>query len=323
MVTPTFEMFVQYPAWATFIIVEKIRRKVCRTDAFQSFRRHFHLSSPPINRPIFVIGTVRSGKTTLARCLDNHPRIVYLGRELATEWCDLADIEIARSNNNKAHCPPYTEIEATKTICDRVGDGFADMLARNGGGSKNRFLDDNPHLWNKLPFVRQIFPDAQLLVASRSIRSTVASAKCLWIKSNAVTGKKFYFPENHAHCWSVIPPASLDGVDSRRIFPGGDVAVLAEYWLRTYSEIEEAMKKFDVVVLVKQSALLADTTAMISDIYDAINVPQIRCPVPNLNAARIDPWQEILTQQEQQNLEEFIECNRSRIERLLCADTTL
>lgn len=323
MVTSMIDKFVHYPIWSLVRTVEKLRRKAYRSSAFQSFRRHFHISSTPIQRPIFIIGTVRSGKTTLAKCLGNHPSIMYVGHELTTEWCDLAEIEIARSKNNKAHCPPYTELEATKTRCHRVRNGFADILASKGGGRQTRFLDDNPHLWNKLSFVRKIFPDAHLIIASRDIRSTVASAKLLWINGNATTGKRYYFPQNHAHCWSVIPPASPDAMEARRIFPGGDIAVLAEYWLHTHLMIEEAMNDFDATVLVKYGALVADADATLAEMCEAIDLSPLRCLVPELDATRNDRWREILTPQEQQGLEAFIESNRARIERLQCAETTL
>ena len=323
MVTSMIDKFVHYPVWSLVRTVEKLRRKTYRSSAFQSFRRHFHISSTPIQRPIFIIGTVRSGKTTLAKCLGNHPSIMYVGHELTTEWCDLAEIEIARSENNKAHCPPYTEMDATSARCDRVRKGFADILASKGGGRQTRFLDDNPHLWNKLSFVRKIFPDAQLIIASSDIRNSVASAKLLWIKGNAITAKKYYFPQNHTHCWSVIPPACPDAMEASRIFPGGDIAVLAEYWLHTYSMIEEAMKEFDAAVLVKQGALLADADATLAEIYEVINLLPVRCPVPEMDVGRIDRWRHILTPQEQQDMETFIESNRARIERLQCADTSL
>ena len=112
-------------------------------------------------------------------------------------------------------------------------------------------------------------------------------------------------------------------MEARRIFPGGDIAVLAEYWLHTYSMIEDAMKEFDAAVLVKQGALLADADKTLAEICEVISLPPVRCPVPELGAGRIDRWREILTSQEQQDLEIFIESNRTRIERLQCADTSM
>ena len=323
MITPILDKLIKYPKWSLLTIIKRLRRKVYGADAFQSFRRNIRLDSAPIKRPIFIIGTVRSGKTTLAKILGNHPGLVYVGYELTTEWCDLADIEIARSENDKAHCPPYTESDLTDTCCDRVRSGFADIHASKGGSRQTRLLDDNPHLWNKLSFVRGIFPDAQLIIASRDIRSTVASAKLLWMKGNETTGKRYYFPRNHAHCWSVIPPASPDSMDSHRIFPGGDVAVLADYWLHTYLMIEETMKEFDTAISVKQGALLADAAATLAEVCEVIGLPAIRCPDPELKYMQNEHWNDILTSQEQKDLDAFIESNRSQIERLACAATTL
>ena len=170
-----------------------------------------------------------------------NPSILYTDSELTTEWCDLANIEIARSSSHCIHCPPYRELDATATRCNRVRNGFADILARQGGGPNTRILDKNPHLWNKLTFLRKIFPDAKLIITSRDLRSTVASIKQLWLRQNRKSGKKYYFPTDRECCWLVIPPASPHEREASRIFPGGDVVALAEYWLHTYEMIEKTI----------------------------------------------------------------------------------
>lgn len=158
---------------------------------------------------------------------------------------------------------------------------------------------------------------------SRDIRNTVASTKVLWIKGNATTGKRYYLPSHHEYCWSVIPPAPADELEAWRIFPGGDVAVLAESWVRTYEMIEQTIEGFDSPVLVKLRDFVADPLGTLAEIYETINLPVPRHPLPELDTSRGDGWREILTSQEQRQLEAFIENNRSRIERLKYADTTL
>ncbi len=236
----------------------------------------------------------------------------------------MAEIDIARTANNKASCPPYTEMDATETRCQRVLSGFAEFMARKGGGRNTRFLNKNPHLWNKLPFLRAIFPDAALLITSRDIRSTVASAKLLWTELNEEWGKRYYFPKNPEHCWSVTPPAPPDEMEASRIFPGGDAVVLAEYWLYTYEMIERTIGGFDSPMVVKHHEFLSDPYGTLAKICKTLHLPSVNYPLPvELDMSRNDRWHRILTSREQGKLGTFIENNRFRIERLKYADTTL
>ena len=228
---PTSSRLDEFAQNATFsfaIPFERFKRKVKKSRPFQSFRHRFHIPPPQIHRPIITIGTIRSGSTVLAKCLGKHPSILYTDSELTTEWCDLANIEIARSGQPWIHCPPYRGLDATATRCNRVRNGFADILAREGGGPNTRILNKNPHLWNKLPFLRKIFPDAKLIITSRDLRSTVASIKQLCLRKNRKSGIKHYFPTDRESCYLSIPPASPNEREASRIFPGGDVVVLAE-----------------------------------------------------------------------------------------------
>lgn len=318
---PNIGNLAHYPTWSVMTASKKLRRRVSQTKTLQVFRGRFHISPPPIERPVFIIGTVRSGKTTLARCLGRHPQVIYPGRELSAEWRELAEIKIARSSNSDGYCPPYSELDATHIRRHNVREGFAELVASQGGGRRARFIDDNPHLWNKLPFVRRIFPDGRFLVVSRDIRSTVASAKVLWMNGYAAKGTWYYFPRDQTHCWGVIPPVPADGLEVRRIFPGGDIAVLAEYWLHTHSMIEEAMVGFETPVLVKHREFVANPDPNLAEIFRAVDLPKLSYPLPSFDVSRSESWLEILTPREKRELDAFIDSNSTRIERLKYADT--
>lgn len=323
--TPIYiEESVQVSTFSIAIAFERLKRKIEMASHFQFLRHFLHKPPPPIDNPIFLIGTVRSGKTSFAKWLGKNPRIMYLGYELTTEWCELAEIEIARTDNNRTVCPPYTDREVTETLCNRVRNGFAEIRTQNGGSHFTRLLDDNPHLWNKLPFVRKIFPEAALIIISRDLRNTVASMKRLWINGNKNSGKKYYFPRNPEHCWGVIPPTSSDEKEDSRIFPGGDVAVLAEFWLNTYEMIDRTIEGFTSVLFVKHREFISHPHRILAEIYKTLGVPSIRISFPKgLDGFRNERWKEILTPQEQEKLQIFIERHHHRIERLKYADTAL
>jgi len=303
---------------------ERLRRRVYRTRFYQSFRRRLNKLPPLIERPIFIVGTVRSGTTLLARCLGRHSRIMYVRYELTAEWSEFAGIEIARSTNKMASCPPYTDSDVSKVCCDRVRRGFAEMVAIRGGTGNTRFLNKNPHLWNKLPFLRAIFPDATLIVTSRDIRSTVASMLLLWERGNSTWGKRYYFPRDPAQCWGVIPPAVPDESEASRIFPGGEVTALAEYWLHTYEMIQNTITGFHQAVPVKHAEFVSDSQSILNDIFGFCDLTPETYPLPvELDASRNDRWLEILTPKQQCDLDMFIEDNQYRFKKLLYADITV
>ena len=282
-------------------------------------RRHAAL-----RRPIFVVGTVRSGTTLLAKSLGAHPKVCFVGFELTRQWCGLGEIDIATTGNGKPHCPPLSDRDALPERCSRLRRGMAEIFALEGGRDGVRFLNKNPHLWNKLEFVSEVFPDASLLVASRDLRSTVASTKRLWDYASRSRGTRYHLPEDPRYCWTISPPATLDGADASRTFPGGSVAVLAEYWLRVYETIERAARRFETVVPVMHARFVADPRRTLSAICDAVGLPGQRFTLPTgIDRERNQQWRDILTAAERRELDAFIDRQADRIRRLAYADVSL
>jgi len=148
------------------MIIERVGNRVSRD--FRKLRLQLW-EAPPLQRPIFIVGTVRSGTTLLADCLGEHPSVRHLGFELSPEWSDFANIEIACPDTQDPYCPSLTEIDVTDERRLGARRGFAELMARKGGEKHTRFLNKNPHLWNKLPFLRELFPmPASLLSAATS-----------------------------------------------------------------------------------------------------------------------------------------------------------
>lgn len=294
-------------------MIEKARRRLYRTRLFQ----RLGLPAPPLRRPIFLLGTVRSGTTYFARCVGDHPQVINAGFELSKEWHELAGIEIATPGLPCVHCPPAGP-EAVAGREEQVRDGFARLHMSKGGWSGTHLFNKSPHLWNKLPLVRALFPDAVLLVTSRDLRSTVASAKRLWEKMEKDWGMKHYLPEDPAACWS------LEGSDPARLFPGGDAAVLAEYWLRVYETIEREAGAFRTVLPVRHQAFVADPHGLLREVERAAGLRPAAYPgLAEVRKDRNQRWRSILDEREQESLEAFVDTHRERIGRLRLAETVV
>jgi hypothetical protein len=293
------------------IVLEKARRRLFRSRAFL----RLGLSAPPLQRPLFLVGTVRSGTTYFARCVADHPQVINAGFELSREWHELAGVEIATPGLPCAHCPPAGP-EAVAGREEQVRAGFARLHMVKGGWSGTRLFNKSPHLWNKLPLVRALFPDAVLLVTSRDLRSTVASTKRLWEKMEKDWGVKHYLPEDPAACWSV------QGPDPARLFPGGDAAVLAEYWLRVYETIEREAGAFRTVLPVRHQAFVEDPHGVLREVERAAGLRAADYPrLAEMQSDRNRRWPQILTAEEQRSVDRFLEAHGSRITRLRLAET--
>lgn len=283
-------------------------------------------ANPPVLDPIFIVGTVRSGTTILAECLGEHPEVAWIrgvfGQELSAEWRKWGGIEIAVPGlASAAGCPPVAVAEATDDRHLRLQRGFAQLLRRQGAGK--RLLNKQPHLWNKLGFVHAVFPRARLVVTSRDLRSTVASTQLLWMRLAHAQGVAHYLPPAADACWSCVPPTPMGDVDTARLFPGGEIRVLAEYWLRVYEAIEDALGKFERPIAVRHRDLASRPRETVAALAAALDLtPVARAPSVELDPGRNDRWRRFLSSRERRELDAFIDEHRTRIVRLRFTDTT-
>lgn len=127
----------------------------------------------PAGSPIFVIGCPRSGTTLLRLMLDSHPRIscgeeTHFLRELRSivegHWPLLETYGFSRQDWLRRIRGLY--------------EGFqADYLARRG---KQRWAEKDPTYTLLLPFIDEVFPDAQYVHLVRDAYDVVASFRERW-----------------------------------------------------------------------------------------------------------------------------------------------
>jgi hypothetical protein len=185
-----------------------------------------------IKKPIFLVGCMRSGTTMLADLLGQHPNIIHCPFELRGVWSRAGNVPMASPKTHDRKCPCLKETDVRPGQAERLSRAFIAEMKKNKG-SRNinhaTFLNKNPHLGNKLPFVNALFPDARFIWIYRDMPSVAASLK-------KILNRKVihYWPEKEepetVRCWECFFNGVPAQVNRERCFPGGDVKYLAEYW---------------------------------------------------------------------------------------------
>ncbi|MCA9797218.1 MAG: sulfotransferase, partial [Candidatus Eremiobacteraeota bacterium] len=273
--------------------------------------------------PIFILGSVRSGTTILAHCLGSHPEVCWAhkadtGYELSPLWVRWSDLELGvpelGCRCGPAHQPASVQEQA------RLAAGLAEFHQQFNGG-KGRLLLKHPHFWNKLGWLRTALPEARLVVSSRDLRSTVLSTQMLWLRTFRRTGLKHYLPPESDACWWVVAGDWQQG-EAERIFPGGSVAVLAEYWLRVYQAFERDLAQFERPLVFHHEDLLQQPRQSLDRLAAELGLAQFPdgC-VPTIDKTRNQRWQALLSTPEKAELDDFVCAHRQAIESLRCCDT--
>ncbi|MDP3704043.1 MAG: sulfotransferase [Candidatus Omnitrophota bacterium] len=103
-------------------------------------------------KPIFLIGSPKSGKTTMAKYFSQHPDVVYCA-EQGSLWDPLQYHE-----PDADHC--WTAERATPSEVQRIVDAFQAICRRHG---VSRFVNDHARNSVRIGYLRRIFPDALFL----------------------------------------------------------------------------------------------------------------------------------------------------------------
>ena len=136
-------------------------------------------ASPAAERPIFVIGSPRSGTTLLRMILDSHPRI-----SCGEETHFLRELEPITGRHWRM-LEPYGFPKAYWVERIRaLYSGFqADYLARRG---KVRWAEKDPTYTLHLAYIGELFPDALYVHLVRDGHDVVASYRDRWGYRSAV-----------------------------------------------------------------------------------------------------------------------------------------
>ena len=288
-------------------------------------RLHMALrGTPDVVHPIFVVGTPRSNMTFMAHCIGSHSAITDLGGELNESWERDGGISMGYATDHLNPSPRVRGRDMDSTRRKHLRQAFARELGMKSRKAGSRLVHHNSHLCNKLRMLRVVFPDAALVVNTRDIRSSANSMKNFWewIWLNyAVRG---YLPEDEHSCWTAVPSEELHKFNHKRLFPGGDAAVLGEHWLRMHKQLEQECKLFDPCIWVRYRDFLADPDHMMHYLYTRLGLTPERCSLlSKVDRKRNDKPKSPLDHAERLSLEEFIDKHKVEILSLKHADKHL
>jgi len=126
----------------------------------------------PVCKPLFIIGTGRSGSTILGKVLSMHRSIGFLNEPKAVWYtiCPQEDV-----NGHFTRDPAVYRLSArdatpqVSQAAHRILGAYL-MITRS-----ERVLDKNPEMIFRVPFVKAIFPDAKFILLMRNGWDTVSS----------------------------------------------------------------------------------------------------------------------------------------------------
>ncbi len=125
-----------------------------------------------VEKPIFIIGTGRSGSTILGKVLSMHRVIGFLNEPKAI-WYSVCPQEDVNGHFGRGSARyRLNEQDLNPRIYKAAHRLFGNYLAFT---ASSRVLDKNPEIVFRIPFVRAIFPDAKFVFLVRNGWDTVAS----------------------------------------------------------------------------------------------------------------------------------------------------
>lgn len=257
--------------------------------------------------PIVVVGTFRSASTLVAELLGDRRDIHYVGFELSEQISDATGAPFAAPGSDDRTCPSLGTEDATAAQAHRMREMLARRARDEGAPDGARLVVKNPHLWHRLGWIRALLPGSQLVATVRDLRPTVASLKILWQRSLRDHEHLHHLPEDEDRCWDYVPPDEVRNYDPARTFPGGDVRVLAEFWLRANRRLAEAADLGQLAAVARHEHTLNEPDAAARELQRELGLEprELDAPEP-IDPTRQEEWRQRLTRDEHDVLEDWI-----------------
>ncbi|USK52295.1 sulfotransferase [Bacillus sp. CMF12] len=262
--------------------------------------------------PVFLVGCMRSGTTMYAGLLGSHPNIIHCPFELRRVWSREAGVPMAAPKTFDYKCPHLTEKDVKPGQREKLARAFLKEMRKNKENKKinnSLFLNKNPHLGNKLPFVNELFPDAKFIWIYRDMPSVTASLKRILNRDVIHYWPKKINPET-VRCWECFFNGIPIHADPERCFPGGDIKYIAEYWYETNQAISNFSKSIpsDRIFLIKEEELVAQPEKIYANCLEFLSLPAVlpMSLLKEINPNRNELWSKRLNKEELNSLYNFV-----------------
>jgi len=280
-----------------------------------------------LHAPVFLVGSMRSGTTLLADLLGTFFGIIHCPFELKDIWSSVGHVPMASPRTRDTACYQMGADDVRPGQAEKLSTAFLKRMQQNSEGKREDaiFLNKNPHLCNKLPFVNTLFPDARFIWIHRPLPHVVVSLRRLFEDVLKRQETWHYWPElekgTTERCWQAFHQKEAPaGFDHQRLFPGGDIKHIAEYWL----ESNRAVAKFFLTLPnerhleIDEEDLVNDPQKQIDRCLSFLNQQEEISPgiYKNLDPSRNDQWKSLISDEDRKKLENFVETNIDKIKNI-------
>ena len=280
-----------------------------------------HKRARAIRKPVFVLGTMRSGTTLLADFLGRFPGIIHCPFELKDVWSQAGGVSMASAKTRDTQCFELGAGDVRPGQRARLSSALLIRMRANAAGKKADavLLNKNPHLCNKVPLVNDLFPDARFIWIHRPLPQVVVSLRELFAAVQRRQGTWHYWPPpgtvGHNRCWQACHEReALAKLDPGRVFPGGDITYLAEYWFESNRAIREALANIPRSRWheVREEELLRDPDGTLRGCLRFLGeepAGEIHLD-REIDRGRNDRWQSMVSKEERRSIDDFLAAHR-------------
>jgi hypothetical protein len=188
-----------------------------------------HVAGLRFDRPVIILSAPRSGSTLLFEALSRAPGVYTIGREshpVIEGWAGLSPRRSGYGSNR------LLAADARGEVADALRFHFASQLRDRDGQAPPpgpvRFLEKTPKNILRVPFLRELFPDARFVVLLRDPRAVLSSMMEAWRSGHFVTYRDL--PGWCSLPWSLLLVDGWREVDGKPL-----EEIVAHQWTRGMS----------------------------------------------------------------------------------------
>jgi len=200
--------------------------------------------------PLILVANVRSGTTFTATCFKQHSG-VKIWREQRMVW--------TTGNETTPH-DRFTADMATPRIVKSIRKQFLEFQERHGGRT---IMEKTPSNCLRVPFIRQVFPEARIIHLVRDGRDNVSSCLPFWTRPRKKKRMLRRLKEAPIHTWPVYLPKFV----TDQILVRSGLKKRVGSWGVTYPGMREDLREMDLIEVISKQWVTAVTTAQ-ADLAD-------------------------------------------------------